>query len=211
MQQILVYADSLSWGIIPDTRGRLPFEQRWPGVCEIALRNAGQDVRVLENCLNGRRTVWSDPFKDGRDGSEGLAQVMEIHAPLRMVVLMLGNNDFQCTHDNNAWLSAQGTAKLIDIIRQAPIEPGMPVPEVLVIAPPTIVRPKGAIAHKFQDAEQRWPGLKEALCEVASGRQCHFMDAGAVTDASRVDGIHLDADQHEKLGLAVADFLQKRL
>ena len=208
MQQILVYADSLSWGIIPDTRGRLPFEHRWPGVCEIALRNAGQDIRVLENCLNGRRTVWSDPFKDGRDGSEGLAQVMEIHAPLQMVVLMLGNNDFQCTHDNSAWLSAQGTAKLIDIIRQAPIEPGMPVPEILIIAPPAIVQPKGAIAHKFQDAAQRWPGLRDALCEVAAERQCHFMDAGAVTDASRVDGIHLDADQHKALGLAVAKVLQ---
>ena len=30
MKPILVYADSLTWGIIPDTRLRLPFEERWP-------------------------------------------------------------------------------------------------------------------------------------------------------------------------------------
>lgn len=211
MQQVLVYGDSLSWGIIPDSRDRFSFEQRWPGVCEKALQQAGVNIRILENCLNGRRTVWSDPFKDGRDGSQGLAQVMEIHAPLKMVVLMLGNNDFQCTHDNNAWLSAQGSAKLIDIIRQAPVEPGMPVPEILLIAPPAIIQPKGVIADKFHLAETRWGKLNEELRQVAEQKGCHFMDAGEVTAASRVDGIHLDEDQHLLLGQAVAERLQQLL
>ncbi|MEH6473846.1 MAG: SGNH/GDSL hydrolase family protein, partial [Halopseudomonas sp.] len=145
MDQILIYSDSLTWGIIPDTRKRLPFDKRWPGVFEAALNSKGLNVRVVENCLNGRRTVWSDPFKAGRDGSQGLAQVLEMHAPLKLVVLMLGTNDFQATHDNNAWLSGQGTARLINIIRQAPIEPGMPIPEILIVAPPTIIEPKGVI------------------------------------------------------------------
>eukprot|EP00931_Biecheleriopsis_adriatica_P055142 TRINITY_DN32538_c0_g1_i2.p2 TRINITY_DN32538_c0_g1~~TRINITY_DN32538_c0_g1_i2.p2 ORF type:complete len:154 (-),score=17.19 TRINITY_DN32538_c0_g1_i2:223-684(-) len=129
MRQILVYADSLSWGIIPGSRARLQFDKRWPGVFEASLNRLGKNVRVIENCLNGRRTVWSDPFKPGRDGSEGLAQVIEYNSPLSLVVLSLGTNDFQCTHDHRSWLSAQGTAKLVQIIRQAPIEPGMPVPE----------------------------------------------------------------------------------
>ena len=65
MQHILVYADSLSWGIIPTTRKRLEFDQRWPGVMEIELNRAGKTVRVIEDCLTGRRTVWHDPFKPG--------------------------------------------------------------------------------------------------------------------------------------------------
>ena len=69
------------------------------------------------------------------DGSQGLAQAVEINSPLKLVILMLGTNDFQCVHENNAWTSAQGTAKLINIIRQAPIEPGMPMPEIMVVAP----------------------------------------------------------------------------
>ena len=127
MEQILIYSDSLTWGIIPDTRNRLPFDKRWPGVFENWLNKEGQNVRVIENCLNGRRTVWTDPFKAGRNGSEGLSELIEICSPLKLVILMLGTNDFQSTHDNNAWMSAQGTAKLIQIIRQAPIEPGMPL------------------------------------------------------------------------------------
>jgi hypothetical protein len=36
---------------------------------------------------------------------------------------------------------------------------------------------------------------------------CSFFDAGNVTQSSRVDGIHLDEDQHLTLGAAIADFV----
>ena len=72
MQQILVYSDSGGWGIIPATRRRLEFDARWPGVMELALTAGRPAVRVIEDCLNGRRTVWDDPFKPGRNGLAGL-------------------------------------------------------------------------------------------------------------------------------------------
>jgi len=204
MKQILIYSDSLTWGIIPNTRERLPFDKRWPGVFENELLREGKSVRVIENCLNGRRTTWPDPFKNGRDGSEGLAQVIEMHSPLSLVVLMLGTNDFQCTHQNNAWLSAQGTAKLVDLVRQSPIEPGMSAPEILIVAPPAITEPKGYIAHKFNGAEKRYIGLPNQLEKVASKQAVRFFDANSVTESSQVDGIHLDAPQHQVLGKAIA-------
>lgn len=207
MQQILVYSDSLTWGLIPNTRKRFEFHQRWPGILENTLNSLGADVRIIENCLNGRRTVWADPYKEGRDGSVGLAQVMEINSPLKLVILMLGTNDFQCLHDNNAWLSAQGMAKLIRIIQQSPIEPGMPSPKIMLIAPPVIINPKGDIAHKFKGAEKRSIGLADELKKIAEGNSAYFFDAGSVTASSKVDGIHLDQDQHMTLGLAVAQVL----
>lgn len=204
MQDILVYADSLSWGIIPLTRQRLPFEARWPGVMEAMLNAEGRDVRVHEDCLNGRRTVWEDPYKPGRNGLEGLAQRIEIHSPLALVILMLGTNDFQSMHPHNAWHSAQGIAALVDAIRQAPIEPGMPIPPVLVTAPPPIRTPKGPIASKFVGGDEKCAGLAEAYREVADSLDCAFFDAATVTTSSRVDGVHLDADQHATLGEAMA-------
>jgi lysophospholipase L1-like esterase len=66
-----VYGDSLTWGIIPGTRSRLLFSQRWPGILEAELVRGGLSVRVIEDCLNGRRTVWDDPFKPGRNGLDG--------------------------------------------------------------------------------------------------------------------------------------------
>lgn len=205
MQQILIYGDSLTWGIVPNTRRRLGFEERWPGVLEKSLNEGGAVVRVIEDCLNGRRTVFEDPFKPGRNGLEGLAQRIEVHSPLALVVVMLGTNDFQFCHPyNNAWSAAQGMAALVREIRGAPIEPGMAVPGILVVAPPAIEAPRGAIAAKFEGAESRCVGLGEAYREVAATLGCGFFDAGSVTPASRVDGVHLDAEQHGVLGRALA-------
>jgi lysophospholipase L1-like esterase len=47
--------------------------------------------------------------------------------------------------------------------------------------------------------------LADAYRTVASELGCGFFDAASVTPASRVDGIHLDADQHGVLGRALAD------
>jgi len=204
MKQILVYADSLTWGIIPNTRKRLEFDERWPGVLENDLNATGARVRVVEDCLNGRRTVWDDPFKPGRNGLKGLAQRIEIHSPLALVILMLGTNDFQFCHPyNDAWAAAQGVAALVNEIRKAPIEPGMPVPPILVIAPPLIRLPQGPIAAKFKGAETRCAALAEAFRQTATDLGCGFFDAENVTSCSVVDGVHLDADQHAKLGKAL--------
>lgn len=204
MHQILVYADSLSWGIIPDTRERFDFDKRWPGVMENELKSMGLAVRVVEDCLNGRRTAWDDPFKPGRNGLEGIEQRIEINSPLSLVILLLGTNDFQSMHQIDPWGSAQGVGAIITAIRRAPIEPTMSVPPILVVAPPEIQEPKGAIAPKFKDSKKKAAGLASAIETVALEMGCEFFDAGSVTATSRVDGVHLDADQHETLGKAIA-------
>jgi hypothetical protein len=44
--------------------------------------------------------------------------------------------------------------------------------------------------------------------QVASGLGCHFFNASTVTTSSRVDGVHLDRDQHSKLGNALAEVVR---
>jgi lysophospholipase L1-like esterase len=179
VQQVLVYSDSLSWGIVPTTRRRLPFDARWPGVMEIALTNQGHAVRIIEDCLNGRRTVWDDPFKPGRNGLVGLEQRIEVNSPLSLVMLMLGTNDFQSMHPHSAWHAA----------------------------PPPILIPKGPIAPKFTGAGDKSVGLAEAYRAIATELACLYFDAASVIAASPADGIHLDADQHQRLGRALAAFV----
>jgi lysophospholipase L1-like esterase len=171
---------------------------------ENRLNGDGRAVRVIEDCLNGRRTVWDDPYKPGRNGLAGLAQRIEVNSPLALVILALGTNDFQSMHPHNAWQSGQGIAALVHAVRTAPIEPGMPVPAVLVMAPPAIGDPKGPIAPKFAGGGAKSAGLAGEYRKVSAELGCHFFDAGTVTPSSRVDGVHLDADQHLRLGEAMA-------
>lgn len=211
MHQILVYGDSLSWGIIPNTRERLPFLARWPGVMESALTNTGTPVRVIEDCLNGRRTVWEDPFKPGRNGLVGIEQRIEVNSPLSLVIIMLGTNDFQSMHPHNAWQSAQGLRAILRAIRRAPLEPGMPVPVLLVAAPPPIREPKGPIAPKFLGAPGKCAGLAVEYQLVAAEEGASFFDVASVVQSSIVDGVHLDADQHSLLGRALASVVKPLL
>jgi len=212
MPQILVYGDSLSWGIIPETRKRFAFEERWPGVLENGLNASGLNVRVIEDCLNGRRTVWEDPFKPGRNGLQGLAQRIEINSPLALVILMLGTNDFQFCHPySNAWAAAQGVSVLINEIRKAPIEPGMAVPPILLVSPPLLQTAKGAMAEKFKGGEKRCAGLAEAYRQVAATLNCHFFDAETAATTSGVDGVHLDREQHLKLGKVLCESVREIL
>lgn len=205
MKQIFIYADSLTWGIIPNTRKRLAFEERWPGVMEGELVGRGLSVRVIEDCLNGRRTAFEDPFKPGRNGLVGIEQRIEIHSPLELLILMLGTNDFQSMHQHNASHSAQGIAALVAAVRRAPIEPGMPIPKILIVSPPPPHEPKGSVALKFAGAEQKCTGLAAAYEQVAQECDCAYFDAAKVTTTSPIDGVHLDKDQHRTLGLALAD------
>ena len=186
MQQILVYGDSLTWGIIPHTRRRLSFEARWPGVMERDLAAAGQRVRVIE-------------------------QRFEVNSPLALVIVMLGTNDFQAVHRLDAWHSAQGLVALVRAIRRAPLEPGMPVPPVLLVAPPPPDTPAGDVAPKFLGAGARAAGCAEAYERVAREEACRFFDAGTVIGASFADGVHLDADQHAALGHALATLVESML
>ena len=205
MRQILVYGDSLSWGIVPGTRHRHPFEVRWPGAVEKRLRARGLSVRVIEDCLNGRRTVWDDPFKPGRNGRDQLGQRIEAHSPLSLVVIMLGTNDFQSVHNHTAWHSAQGVASLVREIRNAPVEPGMPIPPVLIVAPPPVRSLKDDAIPKFYGAASKTRTLSEHFHQVAETLNCAFFDAGSILSASEIDGVHLDAVAHVLLGDAVAE------
>lgn len=211
MKQIFIYGDSLTWGIVPGTRERLRYDKRWPHILEKSLNRNNDNYRVIENCLNGRRTAWDDPFKPGRNGLSGIEQQIEIYSPLELIILMLGTNDFQSTHVNTAWHSAQGIRSLILAIRRSPIEPTLAIPPILVIAPPEITEPRGDAVEKFLDADDRCTGLAGEYRNICQETECHFFDAGSVIKPSPFDGVHLDANGHHRLGEALLEPVRKIL
>jgi lysophospholipase L1-like esterase len=81
----------------------------------------------------------------------------------------------------------------------------MPVPPVLLVCPPPIRSPQGTVAPKFAGAEERCAGLADAYRTVAATLECHFFDSSDVVSSSPIDGVHLDSDQHVRLGQALVD------
>jgi lysophospholipase L1-like esterase len=203
VKTVLCYGDSNTYGYDVESAGRFPREVRWPGVCRERL---GPGFEVLEEGLNGRTTCWDDPYTDGRNGRRYLAPCLRSHAPLDLVVLMLGTNDLKAIFRVDPPEIASGVASLVDVIRVSSAGPDGRPPRILVVAP----APLGEVTRRsalwgFGLAVERSRQLSAHVATVAELTGADFLDAGAVASVTPTDGVHLDAAGHRGLGTAVAD------
>jgi len=63
----------------------------------------------------------------------------------------------------------------------------------------------------FQDAEEKSRKFPTHYQRFAEQSGCGFLDAGEVIVSSDIDGIHLEAEEHRKLGEAVAARVRETL
>lgn len=199
---VLCYGDSNTYGADPETGTRLPKRIRWPRVMAASL---GPRFDVIEEGLGGRTTIWDDPLEPGRNGAAYLDPCLASHAPLDVVILMLGTNDLKAHLRLGAEEIARGVQLLGGTVRRSGSGRAGGAPSLLIVAPV----PVGEATTKselwgFGDAREKSLLLAARYELVASILGCEFFDAGAVAAASAVDGVHLDKAAHEAIGLALA-------
>jgi lysophospholipase L1-like esterase len=204
VKTIMCYGDSNTWGCIPLTGPQPPRRyapaQRWPGVLR---RELDDGYWIVEEGLNGRTTVWDDPLEPFRSGKELLLPCLLTHQPIDLVIVMLGTNDLKGRFGVGAHDIAAGAGVLLDIIRASACGPGESPPQALLVCPPP-VGPLDLFAEEFASAVERSRDLARHYAAAADARSCPWIDAGAHISSSDNDGIHLDAPNHERLGVVVA-------
>jgi lysophospholipase L1-like esterase len=204
MKTILCFGDSNTWGCIPLTGPQPPRRyapaQRWPGVLR---RQLGDGYWIVEEGLNGRTTVWDDPLEPSRSGKELLMPCLLTHQPVDLVIVMLGTNDLKGRFGLGARDIAAGAGALLDIVRASDCGPEGSPSQALLVCPPPVGR-LGLFAEEFAGAVERSRDLARHYAAVADARSCAWIDAGAQVRSSDTDGIHLDALNHERLGVVVA-------
>lgn len=204
---VLCYGDSNTWGYEPLTAARYPHAERWPTLLQSQL---GEGVQVIAEGLNGRTSCWDEPFRPGRNGRKALLPVLESHAPLALVILMLGTNDFKHHLHLSAHDSARGLATLIRTARQsASGRDGQP-PQLLVLAPVQFGELSELMAEQFAGGEPKSRELPRQLEQVCRELACPFFDINAVVSVG-ADGIHLDATGHQRLAAALAPEVRRLL
>ncbi len=201
---ILCYGDSNTWGYIAPTGARLQRDERWTGLLQHLL---GASYYVIEEGLNGRTTVWDEPFREGRNGLKMLMPMLETHAPIDMIVLMLGTNDLKHHYNVSAQESSRGLATLIQVIRKSQTGARNQRPRILVIAPPRFGTLSPAMNVHFEGSRERSAQVADCYQEVCVQAGCDFFDSNAVVTVGE-DGIHLDAAGHRKLGETLAPLIQ---
>ena len=207
MKHILCYGDSNTYGLSPEwvhgQFGRHDYSVRWPGRLQALL---GPEYRVIEEGLSGRTTVFEDYVTPYRNGADYLRPCLETHAPLDLVIIMLGTNDCRNQFGVSPGEIAMGLGRLIQMVKDPTVYMGMPVPKVLVAVPV----PVGEAALKLPDgittmeSIEKSRALAERYRRTADMYGCDYIDLGQVASTTDFEGIHLDAAAHAAVAEAMA-------
>jgi len=215
-KRILIFGDSNSWGWTPrndqEPTVRLAKNVRWPGVLAGKL---GPGYEIIEEALSARTTNLDDAEEDlpseylrgaTLNGAKVLPALLASHLPLDLVVIMLGTNDLKARFNRTPGEVAQAAISLVHIIRdcEGGVSTVYPSPKVLLLAPP----PLGVTFHNpdmWVRGREKSLMLGSVLKRAAISANIPVFDTSEVVATDGPDGVHLTADAHQKLGLAVAE------
>ena len=215
MKKILIYGDSNAWGYdssryVPeaDAFQRMTEAERWPALVRSQL---GPEYFVIEDALNGRTTVWDDPYMPGRNGQQGLRVALDAQAPLDLVVIHLGCNELKDYFNLSPGMIARGAETLV---RECEVSYyGYPAPKILLMSPaPT--HPDIAV---IRESSSFGPTAYKRSCElgkyykaVAEKHHCGFIDCAELDfEINTVDGLHYSRADHAKLAPVVTRKIQE--
>lgn len=210
MKRILCYGDSNTWGYIPGSGQRYPQDVRWTGVCQKIL---GDDYLIIEDGINGRTTCFDKGWGECKNGRTGLGYAILANYPIDAVVIMLGTNDVT---EKSAAYAKSGVDELVRIclnanyIYRTESKIFLYDPKVLLVAPITLnenVDDSPVLLFRGQYEESK--KFAKLYKEVAEVRNIDFLDASLYANASKIDGIHMEAQDHENLGEAIANKIKE--
>jgi lysophospholipase L1-like esterase len=208
VREILCYGDSNTWGYEPAGDGRrFAWPARWPGVLQ---RELGDGHHVVEDGLCGRTTVIDNALAPHRSGMALLAPALECHAPLDLVIIMLGTNDVAYPWATPAQV-AEGAATLAHVVRWSEWGPGGAPPAALLVCPPPLGPFTSSNPEPREGMEETSRGLPSEFARAAAAVGCPWFDAGEIIASSGLDGCHLEATEHELLGVALAPRVRELL
>ena len=205
MKTVLCFGDSNTYGYIPGSQGeRYSAEIRWPKQLGALL---GKEYEVVEEGLNGRTTAFGDNIEPYRCGLDHILPCLLSHAPVDLLIIMLGVNDTKDRYHVRAEEIGYGLEELIMKVAgyyhfQAQ------TPEILVVAPVPLGDMDQGIefSERSRRESQLLPGIFE---ETAQRFGCAFFDAGSVIRELGCDNIHFTPEDHRLLARALEPLVRK--
>lgn len=201
MKQILCFGDSNTYGLIPGQSDRYSETIRWTGLLEESLKK--YDYKIIEEGLCGRTTIFEDPLRAGRKGTEQLPIILETHKPVELVVLMLGTNDCKKLYAANEQIIGKGIRKLILQIKDM-----LPNSKILLVSPIYLgkgVGEKGYDLEFDENSVRISHKLPNTYYDIAKKEGVYYIAASDYASPSSKDREHLDEEEHAKLAKALLE------
>lgn len=208
MQTILCYGDSLTWCFDPENWQRYEYKFRWTTILEKSL---GENFRVIPEGLNGRTTCFDHPFIPDRSGKVQFGLTLETHAPVDLVIVMLGINDMIKYLNVSAEDSAKGLFPYYRTIFESTWGPDEKASKLLIVAPPALgnITPFMKMWYDGKEEEsKRLAHYYKILCEEF---EIPFMDSNEFVKADGSDGVHMSKESNKIFGEKLAEVVKKIL
>lgn len=203
MANLLAFGDSNTWGLIPGTKERYPWGIRWTSLVQEKL----SEVRIIEDGLCGRTTVFDDQLRPFRKGTEILPLSLESNYPLDAAIIMLGTNDCKTVFNANSHIIGKGLELCLDELEK------YVAPEKILVVSPIKLGDEVYLPEKDPEFDENSVitsiNLKREYEKIAKRRGNQFLAASDFASPSSVDDEHMDENGHRSLSAAILDKLEE--
>lgn len=196
---IMCFGDSNTYGESPEGFGRYPRDERWTGILQERL---GNGYHIIEEGLNGRTSVWEDPVEGDKCGIHHLPACVASHTPLDLLIIMLGSNDFKQRFHATPADIAFGLERLVKTAQTIDNYTARQPFRILLVSPAHL-RPQTFLGPVFADRSQDSQALAPLVQAAAQRCGVSFLDIARYAEASQLDGLHFDRENHRKVAAAM--------
>lgn len=211
-KHIVCFGDSNTHGYCALTNGRFSEEERWTCLLGQLL---GEDYLVLEEGLSGRTTCFDDPIHEGLSGLDYIYPCLMSHAPVDLLVIMLGTNDTKERFGSSAACIALGLKRLVAKAVATTDCWGTHGPRILIVVPKTIDKEYESTAvgaTMGRGCAEKSEGLIAEYKTIANLTNCFYFDANeVVAENNHIDYMHLTKEGHQSLAKALSGLIPSLL
>ncbi|MCB9824007.1 acylhydrolase [Candidatus Nomurabacteria bacterium] len=210
--RILAFGDSNTWGRVPgeDNKKRFDSNIRWTGILQKLL---GEEYEIIEEGLNGRTTHLESPNKNGKNGKTYFYSCLESQNPIDIIILSLGGNNLKSKYKQTPEDIGLGIEQCLEMIGLEGRNKDGTLP-ITILVPPIIIEEVPRVRGDetiidLKGGKSKSIELPEIYEKIAKKKDILFADWNKVAKASPIDGIHLDAEEHEKIAQFFYEILSK--
>ena len=211
--RIVCFGDSNTWGYNPKNGKRFDDDIRWTGRLQNML---GSQYQVVECGINGRTTVFEEPFRDFRSGNAGIGYSLLESSPLDLLIISLGTNDLKYADYvslGRAMRHLLRTAKHSGLWNNFNTSVFRGKENILVVSPISVgadldERFPNSVLYGKHALSLRFAEIYRPICDEYG---VEFLDAAQYAAPSEADCIHMDEDGHKKMAEAIYEKVLKML
>ncbi|MEI6850442.1 MAG: GDSL-type esterase/lipase family protein [Candidatus Saccharibacteria bacterium] len=207
MKRILIYGDSIPWGLVPCTKfERYEYDKRWPGILQSKL---GNDYQIIEECLCARTIDSNDPRPgfEGRNGMDYLSPCLDSHYPIDVIILSLGLNELKSIYEWSPLQVAEKMSKMIKLIKNRKPNFHDSNAKIILLSQP-FVSNTGYWGELWIGSSEKSRELYGEYKEIAKQEGIDFIDLSEITPDKK-DGVHINNTGHNIIAEIVSKYIKQ--